>query len=135
MAALALAAVMVRAAVAKLGSRQETADDFASLGLVAAGPLAVIVPILELAVAVLLVVAPGWGGVVAAALLTAFTAVLARVLRRPEGLAPSCACFGGASRSPLSWRHLVRNGTLLALALVAASFDGAFSPLVGFVVY
>jgi len=134
-AALALGAVMVRAAIAKLGSREQTEADFASLGLVAAGRLAVVVPIGELAVAALLVVAPGWGGVVAAALLAAFTAVLVRVLRRPDGLVPSCACFGGSSRSPISWRHLARNGMLLALALVAAAFDGRFSPLFGFVLY
>jgi len=134
-AALLLGAVMVRAAVAKLGSRRQTEEDFASLGLVAAGSLAVAVPIVELAVAALLVTAPGWGGVVAAALLTAFTAVLVRVLRRPDGLVPSCACFGGSSRSPISWRHLARNGVLLALALAAASFDGLFSPLLAFVLY
>lgn len=135
MAALLLAAVMLRAAIAKLGSRRQTEEDFASLGLVAAGRLAVIVPVVELAVAALLVTAPGWGGVVAAALLAAFTAILVRVLRRPGGLVPSCACFGGSNRSPISWRHLARNGVLLALALVAASFDGLFSPLFAFVLY
>lgn len=135
MAALALGAVMVRAAIAKLGSREQTGNDFASLGLVAANRLAVAVPIVELVVAALLVVAPGWGGVIAAALLTSFTALLVRVLRRPDGLVPTCACFGGSSRSPISWRHLARNGVLLALAFVAATFDGHFSPLVGIVLY
>ena len=134
-AALVLAAVMLRAGVAKLGSRDQTEDDFAALGLIAPGTLAVVVPILELAVAALLVTAPGWGGVVAAALLTAFTAVLVRILRPPDGLVPSCACFGGSSRSPISWRHLARNGVLLAAALVAASFDGVLGPLFAFVLY
>lgn len=134
-AALLLGAVMIRAAVAKLAARRQTEDDFASLGLKASGPLAVAVPLAELAAAALLVVAPGWGGVVAAALLTAFTAILVRVLLRPHGLVPTCACFGGSSRSPVSWRHLTRNGVLLALAFVAASFDGLFSPLFAFVLY
>lgn len=134
-AALVLGAVMVRAAWAKRRSPAQTEADFASLGLVAAGPLAVAVPVVELAVAALLVLTPGWGGVVAAALLAAFTAVLVRVLRNPDGLTPSCACFGGSNRSPVSSRHLVRNAALLALAFVAASFDGVFSPLFAFVLY
>ncbi len=134
-AALILGAVMVRAALAKLRSLAQTEADFASLGLVAAGPLAVAVPVVELAVAALLVLAPGWGGVVAAALLAAFTAVIVRVLRSPDGLTPSCACFGGSNRSPVSSRHVARNAVLLGLALIAASFDGLFSPLVAFVLY
>lgn len=130
-----LGAVMVRAALAKLRSLPQTEADFASLGLVASGPLAVAVPVVELAVAVLLVLAPGWGGVVAAALLASFTAVILRVLRNPDGLTPSCACFGGSNRSPVSSRHVARNAALLALAFIAASFDGLFSPLFAFVLY
>ncbi len=134
-AALLLAAVMLRAAVAKLGSRRQTETDFAALGLAAPGVLAVAVPVVEVTVAVLLVVAPAWGGMVGAALLAGFTAVLVRVLRRPDGLIPSCACFGGSSRSPVSGRHLVRNAVLLALALLAVSFDGTLNPLLAFVLY
>ena len=133
--ALLLAVIMVRAGWAKLRSRRQTEADFAALGLAAAGPLAVAVPAAELLVAALLIVTPGWGAVVAAALLTAFTAIIARVLLDPGGLSPSCACFGGSSRAPISRRHLVRNGLLLALAALAVSFDGVVSPLFAFVLY
>ena len=134
-AAFVLAVVLGWAAVAKLRSRDQTQDDFESLGLVGSKRLAVAVPVVELATAGLLVLVPSWGGVVAAALLAAFTAVIVRVLREPDGLTPTCACFGGSTRSPLSWRHLARNGALLILALLAASFDGAGGPILGSVLY
>lgn len=121
-AALALAAILVVAAVAKLRDRPATSRDFASLGLPSPGFWAVAVPAAELATALLLVLLPGWGGVLAFALLAAFTANLALVLR--SGRVASCACFGGASTEPVSSRHLVRNGVLLLAALAAATVDG-----------
>ena len=121
-AAVALAGVLVVAAAAKLGDRAATTADFASLGLPVPAMWAVAVPLAELATALVLVVLPGWGGVAAFALLAAFTATLALVVR--SGRVVTCACFGGASTEPVSIRHLARNGLLLALALVAATFDG-----------
>ncbi|MEM9562895.1 MAG: MauE/DoxX family redox-associated membrane protein [Actinomycetota bacterium] len=118
-AALILAAVFVVAGVAKLRRPAATADDFAELGLPLAAPLAVIVPIAELACAGLLVLLPGWGGVAAFGLLAVFTANLAVVVR--SGRVVNCACFGAASRHPVSVRHLVRNVGLAALALAAAT--------------
>ncbi len=55
---------------------------------------------------------------VAAGMLLAFSALLAQ--RLAQGLHPPCACFGSWSAKPLSWRHLIRNAALLALALVSA---------------
>lgn len=121
-AALLLAGVLAVAGVAKLRRPADTAADFASLGLPAARPLAVVVPVVELACAALLVVVPGWGGVAAFGLLALFTANLVAVVR--SGRVVSCACFGSASRSPISARHLVRNGALLVLALAAATVAG-----------
>lgn len=121
-AALVLAVVFVIAAVAKLADRDGTTDDFGSLGLPEPARWATLVPLLELAVALTLVVLPGWGGVVAFALLAAFTANLAIVLR--SGRVAHCACFGGSSTKPVSVRHLLRNAGLLLLALLAATFDG-----------
>ena len=80
------------------------------------------VPAIELATAAALIIAPGWGAVVAFAMLAAFTATLAAVLR--SGTVASCACFGGTSTSPVSARHLTRNVLLLVLAMLAASLDG-----------
>lgn len=121
-AALIVAAVLAVAAVAKLRRPAETERDFADLGLPAASTLARLVPAAELVVAALLVILPGWGGVVAFGLLALFTANLAVVVR--SGRLVSCACFGAASRAPVSARHLVRNGALLVLCLVAATIDG-----------
>lgn len=121
-AAVALAAIFIYASVAKLRARDATAEDFRSLGLPEPARWAILVPVLELAVASLLVVLPGWGGVAAFGLLAAFTANLALVLR--SGRVAHCACFGGASTKPVSGRHLARNVALLALALLAATVDG-----------
>ncbi len=54
----------------------------------------------------------------AALMLVAFSALLA--IRLGQGERPPCACFGSWSAKPLSWKHLARNGVLLALAVVAA---------------
>ncbi len=117
-AAVALAAILVVAAVAKLRRPDRTARDFAELGLVAPDLLARLVPIAEVGCAAALVLAPAWGGVVSFALLAGFTAVLAQVVR--SGRVVSCSCFGGASSRPVSARTLARNAGLLALAAIAA---------------
>ena len=57
----------------------------------------------------------GW---VASAVLVAFTALIA--VRLAQGRRPPCACFGTFSSAPIGWGHLVRNGALIALAVVAA---------------
>jgi uncharacterized membrane protein YphA (DoxX/SURF4 family) len=118
-AALVLAGVLAVAGVAKLRHPAATARDFAALGLPAPEVLAGAVPAAELACAAALVLVPGWGGVAAFGLLAVFTADLAAVVR--SGRVVSCACFGAASRAPVSARHLVRNGGLLVLALAAAT--------------
>ncbi len=118
-AALILAVVLVVAALAKLRRPAATAEDFAGLGLPAAGALAVIVPGVELACALLLVLVPGWGGVAAFGLLAVFSANLVGVIR--SGRVVSCACFGAADRAPVSVVHLVRNAGLGVLALAAAT--------------
>lgn len=55
---------------------------------------------------------------VAGALLVAFSALLA--VRIAQGRRPPCACFGAWSTRPIGPVDLVRNGLLLALALVAS---------------
>ncbi|MGP3685992.1 MauE/DoxX family redox-associated membrane protein [Streptomyces sp. IBSNAI002] len=61
------------------------------------------------------------GFALAAVLLTAFTAAIARSLRR--GSRTPCRCFG-ASTTPLGPRHLVRN-LLLAVGATAGATAGA----------
>lgn len=127
-AAAVLAATFTVAAVAKIRDQATTTADFGSLGLPRPELWARVIPVLELATAATLVILPGWGGVVAFGLLAAFTANLAMIVR--SGAVATCACFGRASTAPVSGRHLVRNVVLLALALLAARFDGwSFSQL------
>jgi hypothetical protein len=120
-AAAVLAAVFTWSALAKLVRRDATADAFAALGLHRPRDLAVVVPALELLVALELVVVPLVGAYGALFLLIAFTVVLLGVVRR--GVLVECACFGSVSSrpaEPVSWRSLVRNSALVALAVFVA---------------
>jgi hypothetical protein len=126
-AALVLAAVFARAAQAKLGDRAGTAETFAALGL--PGAAATAVPAVELAVAIGLVLVPGWSGIVALALLAGFTAFLWRALR--AGVTVGCNCFGRARSAPISGVELVRNALLGGLAVVAGTASGPEVPGVG----
>ena len=121
-ARLVLAAVFLIAGWAKLrdpkGSRKSMRDFGAPAFL--AAPLALVLPLAELACAVALLFAAsavaGAEGV--AALLALFTAAIALNLAR--GRAPDCHCFGQLSSSPVSWKTLARNLALLALAVLVA---------------
>ena len=64
-------------------------------------------------------VAEPWPAWLALALLAAFSAALARVLRRPLAQRPACACFGRWSSKPVGGGSLARNAVLAALAVVA----------------
>lgn len=64
-------------------------------------------------------VAEPWAAWLALALLVGFSAALARVLRRPVGERPACACFGRWSSRPVGAGSLLRNGALAALAVLA----------------
>lgn len=121
-AALVVAAVLAIAAAAKLTHRAQTVSGFTRLGLPRPSVLAWVVPAVEVAVAVALVVAPGWGGVVAFALLAGFTAYLAGLIR--SGRVVACGCFGSAGDRPVAPADLVRNAMLLASAALAVTVDG-----------
>ncbi len=78
-----------------------------------------VIPWVELAVGAALVtqLAVPWAAITAFALLVAFTVLI--VVRLSAGERPSCACFGQWSASRIGASHLVRNGVLGALAIVA----------------
>ena len=116
-AAGVLAAPFAWAGAAKIGQPADTEDGFRSLGLGLAPALARGGPALELLLAVALLAAPRVGGVVALALLAAFSAVIMRALR--GGGEVRCACFGQAGGRLLSGAELVRNGLLGVLAALA----------------
>jgi Methylamine utilisation protein MauE len=108
--------------MAKLLRPAETAAGFASLGLPGSAVTAMAVAGFEPALAVLLVVAPRSGGVVALAALGGFSAVLVGVLR--DGRRATCRCFGAITAGRVSRAELVRNGALALLAVVALAWGG-----------
>lgn len=77
------------------------------------------VPWIELAVGAALVaqLAMPFAAVLALALLVAFTTLIA--VRLAHGERPACACFGAWSAEPIGPTHLVRNGVLMALSVLA----------------
>ncbi|HEX2272480.1 MAG TPA: MauE/DoxX family redox-associated membrane protein [Acidimicrobiales bacterium] len=115
---LALAALLVAAGVAKLadqaGSRR-AAEDFGVPGGLAA-PVALGLPVAELAAAGLLLVSPTarWGGLLALLLLAFFAAAIGVTLSK--GRTPDCHCFGQLHSAPVGWWTLARNVVLAAAA-------------------
>jgi hypothetical protein len=109
-AALALAVVFAWSSLGKLITR----PDMTKLGLPRwSGEVTAYV---EALLAVLLLLRPADGGVVALALLAGFTAFLIRRFDTGTG----CGCFGSSSTKPVGITSLVRNAALLALAAMAA---------------
>jgi thiol-disulfide isomerase/thioredoxin/uncharacterized membrane protein YphA (DoxX/SURF4 family) len=117
---LALAAVLMVSAVAKLSDPTGTREAVTAFGLRArAGTLvALVLAPVELAVAVLLL--PGatapLGAALALALLAVFSTVVTVHLVR--GSRPACNCFGRIGSSDISGRTLLRNAALAGLAVV-----------------
>lgn len=116
-ASLVLGAAFVVAGAAKLAGGDRWAAQVRALGVDAR--IAATVPWIELvvgAVAATRLAHPA-GAVAAIVVLVVFTAWIGAQLRR--GAAAPCACFGGLSRRPMSWRDIARNLGLLAVAVVA----------------
>jgi hypothetical protein len=86
-----------------------------------ASALSTVVVVAEAAIVVALVVLGTAGLVAACLLLTAFTVAIAAAVRR--GDAASCRCFG-ATATPVSARHLVRNALLIAVAALGLAMPG-----------
>ncbi len=107
------------AAGAKLAAPGETISGFRDLGLPGPDLLMKLIVGAELITALVLLMSPPWGGVLAFALLAGFTIYLAGLVR--DGRSVACRCFGGASTEPVSSRSLARNGLLLVMAAVAAA--------------
>jgi methylamine dehydrogenase accessory protein MauD len=114
-----LAGVFGVAGLAKLtdaeGSRQGMRDVGVPAALV--GPFALLLPLAELVVAVLLlpVATAWWGALGALALLVLFLAGIGVSLAR--GRRPACRCFGQLSAKPIGAETVVRNVLLAAVAV------------------
>ncbi|MFE7120301.1 MauE/DoxX family redox-associated membrane protein [Streptomyces sp. NPDC057654] len=119
--------VFLTAAIGKTAGRGSFPAFAASLGRLNVVPrtatraVAVAVVAAEWSVCLLLLApwAPvvGLGLTLAAALLTAFAAAIARVVAR--GAREVCRCFGSGSTTPLGVPHIVRNLLLAGLAMFA----------------
>lgn len=128
-ARVVVAAAFIVAAVQKLRALTVLRAQVEGFGV--PGPLVgasvALLPVAELATAVALLAVPGSSvpAFVAIALLGAFTGVV--VANLLQGRNPPCPCFGAASSdAPISARTVLRNGWLLALAVIATgSVDGA----------
>lgn len=116
-AAIALAAIFALAAAAKLRHRALTARQFDALGLPAPTLLSVLVPVVESAIAIGLLVRPALAAIAALVTLAFFTTFL--IGRIGSGSQAPCACFGAARRDPVSWVDVIRNFALAGLAALA----------------
>jgi uncharacterized membrane protein YphA (DoxX/SURF4 family)/thiol-disulfide isomerase/thioredoxin len=122
---IVLAAVFAVAAVGKLldleGSRRAVRN-FGVPGRVAPA-VGVVLPLVELAIAVALVPesTARWAALAALVLLLGFIAGIANALRR--GDAPDCHCFGQIHSAPAGRGTLARNALLAAMAAVVVA-DG-----------
>ncbi len=124
--AVAVAATLALAAIAKLREPARTVADFKALGLPLPSVLARVVPALEIAVAVALLAIPGWGAMAAFSLLVLFTALLVSLIRSGQPIA--CACFGAVSDEPVSWVEVVRNVALLGATATVIPIDSLEVP-------
>ncbi len=117
-ARLVVAATFGVAACAKLADRSGTLEAVRGFGAPESlvRPTATLLPLAELAAAVLLIpsATARAGAVLALVLLLAFSAAIARSMARGE--APDCHCFGQLHSEPAGPRALIRNLVLAVLA-------------------
>ncbi len=118
---IVLAAVLAVAGVAKLADRAGAREAVTGFGVAEplAGAVAAVLPLIELAAAVLLIpsATARAGSGLALVLMLAFSGAIARSIARGE--APDCHCFGAIHSEPAGPRTLIRNLALAALAAVA----------------
>jgi len=122
-ARLVLAGVFLVAGLAKLADRDGTRTALVGFGAPRglSTPLALVLPLAEIAVALLLLPAATalYGALAALALVALFSGVIAISLAR--GKTPDCHCFGQLHSAPASWKTLARNGLLGVVGLVAVA--------------
>lgn len=116
-ASILLGLAFLVAGGSKLAAGQAWSHQAAELG--APKLLVPLLPWLELALGGALVVqlAKPFAAIAALALLVAFSVLIA--LRLSQGRRPVCACFGAWSAKPIGPPHLLRNGALIALGILA----------------
>ena len=126
-----LALLFVRAALHKLGDRYRFQGILADYELLPEGSLSVasfVVPVIELAAAILLIMPAGRpiGAALAGTLLTGYAIAMAISLARGHSLM-DCGC--GGAPEPISWMLVARNAGLVALiAPTATGLVGSVAP-------
>jgi len=123
-AAGVVAAILLGAAFVLAGASKVAAGDAwpaQASGLGAPTWSVVPLPWVELGLGAILIsnLARRPAAIVALVLLLVFSWLV--IARLGEGRHPPCACFGAWSARPLGPGHLVRNGVLVVLAIIAAS--------------
>jgi peroxiredoxin/uncharacterized membrane protein YphA (DoxX/SURF4 family) len=132
LARLGLAVVFALAGVAKLADRRGSQQAIIDFGVprLLARPLAILLPLAELSVAVALIptASAWWAGVGAFALLLLFVAGIGVNLAR--GRKPDCHCFGQLHSTPAGWKTLSRNMVIAAVAgfLIWQGWEGNVGP-------
>lgn len=120
---LALAVVFAVAGATKIGRRAETESTLDAFGMPAGlrRPVAMTLPLVELAVAVALLPAASspYAAVAATLMLAAFSLAVARVLIRGDQV--DCNCFGALGSDEVSRSTLVRDLALLVPATFLAA--------------
>lgn len=122
-ARLLLAAVFLVAGLAKLTDLEGSRRSVAEFGVppTLAGPVGLLLPLSELAVAIALIprASVPWGALGALTLLLLFVVGIGANLAR--GRKPDCNCFGQLHSTPIGRSTLVRNGVLAAIATFVAT--------------
>lgn len=117
-ARLLLAAVFLVSGLGKLLDRKGTRRAVIDFGTPVrlASPVALVLPVSELAVAAALLpeASARWGVLGAISLLAVFSVGIA--INIAKGRRPDCHCFGQFHSAPIGWGTLVRNGLLAAVA-------------------
>lgn len=120
--ALLSGAVFAISAIAKLADRDGAKKAIVSFGLPTslAGPMSIFLPIVELAVAgVLILTTSTWlGGIGALALLLIFTTAI--TINLAKGRSFDCHCFGQIHARPIGTSTVIRNLVLIAAAALIA---------------
>jgi methylamine utilization protein MauE len=127
-ARLALGLAFTLSARAKLADRPAFAAALGDFGVPAGATLSIVLPAVELALALVLVVVrdQAWPAWAALALLGATTGQVMANLSR--GRRVPCPCFEVHGERPISAATLIRNGWLIALGIVATAPATAVRP-------
>ncbi len=123
--AVILGGVFVFAAVPKIIDAQafaESIHNYQLFPLWSIGPLARLLPPIEVVVGVALIVGVAQPGaaLIAAGMLAAFSAGMLQAMAR--GIDLSCGCFGNGDNTPIGWWNIVRNLMLIGLALLVLAY-------------